>query len=214
MDQQIENLDFKPLHDGLGFHHSRKFQNKKEDKPDTIRSFSSDPTLDTQDIPLGLSPFYTNNDNTKDLGYSDYKKFEDFDEEILVLAAPNKRLIAWCIDTGIVMGLMVAVLSLISVGNKLSFSEVVSIIKETPMRWTFFFVLVNLFYFTVLEKSSDSTVGKYLMKIKVKSVNDEKLTLDHTLARAVVGIGNILTMGFLAVFSFQDKISETQVIEK
>lgn len=216
MDQQIDQSHFKPINSGLGFHHAKKLNKDKsfKDTSEIIRTFKEDPAKESERIPTTLSPFYTNSTTTQDIGLDDYQAFEDFDEEVAVLASPGKRLAAWLIDTAILAFSSIIVLGLIMIANGFELTDLTSSLLETPMRWIFLFALIHTFYFMIFEKSEFSTPGKRLMGLFVKTTNDSRLSLDHTLVRAVVGLGNIVTIGFLAIFNFQDKISETQVLEK
>lgn len=214
MENQIDNSHFKPINEGLGFHHSQKFSKNKQ--KEITRSFTSDPTtLDLDRIPVALSPFYASNDSTREMGLNDYKTFDDFEEEeSFSIASSSKRLAAWFIDTAAVVVIFMSIVLIISLANSFSLSQLGNIFLAAPMRWIFLFCLLNMFYFTLLEKSTQSTLGKSLMGLFVRTSDESRLSLDHTLVRSLVGLGNIVTLGFLALFGFQDKISETQVLER
>lgn len=218
MDQQIDQSHFKPINAGLGFHHAKKLDKNKENnaqsRTEILRSFDEDPALENEHFPSTLSPFYTNSSKAQDIGIDDYETFSNFDEEIATLASPGKRLSAWLIDSSILVLSSFLVLGLIMMANGFNFQELMDSVLDAPMRWTFLFALIHIFYFMTFEKSELSTPGKRFMGLFIKTTNDSRLSLDHTLVRAVVGLGNIMTLGLLAIFNFQDKISETQVLEK
>jgi uncharacterized RDD family membrane protein YckC len=83
------------------------------------------------------------------------------------------------------------------------------------------FLVFIILYFIILEKIFGQTLGKYLMRIKVISVTDEKLSLKQVIIRFALLVLDSFLLGVVGLISILkseskqrigDRLSDTVVI--
>ena len=183
IDDMMDDFEFKPLTKGLGFHHSlteksevRKELNSRTEEIHTdiderakmlLKSFEEKKEV----THMGeLSPFYENvNESIEDIPKLSDKVEK---ETIRFFDAPMfLRLAAYSIDLIVISIMFAMTLISIFVLADLPFDTLSSFMISNDIlpSFTFIFFLFYAFYFSVLDKTEYSTVGKNLMNIKVIS---------------------------------------------
>ncbi len=215
----LNNLDFKPINKGLGFHREEKSIPKKMASTLTPISARNQPrpelnTLEKEYIaerPVELAAFY----NSKLEEPSVNRINETVIQKNIIEEQPAPVLLqmtAWLIDTVFVFIVLVLTLSVLSFvsGIELSyFGEMVSR-PEISIYMAGLFCIYYLLYFTILDLAG--TIGKSMMGIKLTTVNNKPLRVRHTFVRAFISLTSFLAVGLPLVMDFQGRLSETKVV--
>lgn len=217
---------FKPLTDGLGFHHSIK--EKKE-----IRESLSSKSLDlkeqletrakelnlrstqvekSQNISMGeLAPFYDNANETQtpplDLHIQEVE---------LIEASMSSRFGAWSVDLVLITSIItVALVSIVFAAqiplsylreNLFDLDLVVSLMAISSLFYSF--------YFSFFDKTTFSSPGKRMLGLKVVSIKGGSITLVQALSRVLITLTSAITLGLGSIIKVQDKLTDTIVIKK
>jgi uncharacterized RDD family membrane protein YckC len=213
---------FKPLTEGLGFHHSLKDSTEiksdlskkslmlKEQLESRAKEIHSK-TLEIEKTNMGeLAPFYA---TQKDLG-TPIELFESKNDITVEEPFMGIRLLAWIIDAIIVVSFITLIFSsVILIGNiplgfirdnMLSADFIITVLLMTSLIYTF--------YFTFFDKTKFSTPGKRIMGLKVVNLDGEGISLKQSFIRAVLTLISIFVLGMSSLFKFHDKLTDTRVL--
>lgn len=225
IDKLLEDFEFSAITDGLGFHHSvsepakvEKSLSQKANELDqdlkrhikNLKATKSDSNIHRGD----LTPFYSQ----ESVEEKPIEKLEELiAEEDLVetvqAASSELRFFAWTMDVSLVVILsaITTLLSFYSSGipmNSITLTSEVSLSLFGSMLLLFY-----LLYFTVLDATEHSTVGKRLCGMRVvKSLKPISLSL--SLKRSMFCLISLGLAGLPALLKTQDLFFETQVIKK
>jgi uncharacterized RDD family membrane protein YckC len=143
---------------------------------------------------------------------------EEVEELVVVEATDIKRFLAWSLDLSIlVLSMVVSIISIFY------FAELPFEALGTLMISDYIFInlgflglLFYIFYFSFLDKTSYSTLGKNIMGIKLVSsnVDRERISLIQSFSRTVFTIISFVLLGLPAILKIHDKIFDTKVILK
>jgi hypothetical protein len=231
----LNNLNFKPINKGLGFHKDEPKVQKKLATPSKLAPISArnqprpeitenlkSATLEKEYIserPQELSAFYA-----KKIEEPAVKKLEKkltpkpITKKVLKNIKKEKpapvflQVTAWCIDTVFVLmilGVTLSILSLVS-GIEISYFREMVLNPEVSIYMAGLFFIYYLLYFSVLDLAG--TFGKSLMGIKLSTVNNKPLRVKHTFVRAFISLTSFLAVGLPLVMDFQGRLSETKVV--
>lgn len=232
-----ENL-FKPITDGLGFHHSLK---KEKDVSISLKQKSLDlksdferraknisatqisNTLEKTPNSMGeLSAFYKPAETKKQMNL----KLLDTDEQVGLNATLNTdlnfeadlmpRLVAWILDTVIIASL-ITIMCISSI-----------FITEIPLSFlsdniynidiAFYFVLFSssfyLFYFSFFDKTGFSTPGKRTLGLRVQRLSGKDISFIQSLNRSLITFLSLISLGLFSFLKVQDKLTDTVVVSK
>jgi uncharacterized RDD family membrane protein YckC len=217
---------FKPITDGLGFHHSvkdkkdiaislkQKSSDLKRDLNIRTRQLAKESKITSETIDMGeLAPFYKKETNktiqTIELNF----EREDVSKEEVETVNIFKRLSAYTIDLSLLFtSLSVAfVASLYSTG--MSFNTAKSLLRD-PLSFILFSVITSLFYvlyFTFFDKGSFSSIGKRMLNIKLVSLEGE-LTFSQTFHRSCLSLLSLFSVGLFNLLKLEDKLTNTTVV--
>jgi hypothetical protein len=224
--EDLDDLNFKIINEGLGFHQAEKKTSKRKAPQPTLKPLSARnhlrPDLNTidknyiSDRPQELAAFYTP------------KKDKLIEKEKIekMLPTQNKKIIrkkqvkapmflqmtAWLIDVLfvlMVLGLTLSVLSLVS-GIEISYFREMLVEPEISIYMAGLFFIYYLLYFSILDLAG--TFGKTLMGLSLRTVNNKPLRVRHTFVRAFITLTSFLAIGLPLVIDFQGRLSETKVI--
>lgn len=215
--QPIEDLefDFKPITSGLGFHH----QKTTEFRPTMIeRTVTVNPLSQTHP-PLkkemnvyqnDLSLFYGQNPVETPEIVSEIKLEE---EKYYRLATRPQRVFAYFTDLLLVGSIIGIVLTIMARTISMDLLDVWGQYPNeiTPLVATLFcgFYLI---YFSIYEKTNQSTLGKSLFGLRVVTKDNSSLTLASLLLRSTISLLNFVSLGLFSYFDLQSKISASKVI--
>ncbi len=218
-----EELNFKPLTKGLGFHNKKNEKNLSIPTTDDLKlkaaslaealqkaQLNSTVLKNDQNVDRGdLTPFYSPN-KTHSL-----KEFKNENEVQYLEASVFRRFCAWFIDVAIVSFLFVFTLSFIFLSSFNNFEVLMSFLIEDEAYWFFLpvYFLFYIFYFSFMEKTQFSTIGKSLLKIRVVDELDNPLSLYKSFFRAMITLFNLFTLGLGSLLDFQGRLTASRVIK-
>lgn len=237
IDDLLENFEFKPITEGLGFHHSLK--DKKEVKTNLKAQSDSlknelkirtevlerqkPETPSNKPIHRGdLAPFYESTNSEIEAPTLQMNEIEDVPIEESIETSKEATLvtrsIAWLLDCSIlIVSMAITIASIIYFAElPLDSLSVLMVTDEILTSFLFISLMYYLFYFLVLDKTSYSTLGKNIMGIKVIHSRDDskRVSLLQTLSRAVISILSIPLLGLPTMLDFHSKLTDTKVISK
>lgn len=208
------DFDFKPITSGLGFHH----QKTTDAKPVVMERKMATPNTQFQTIPekkeanvyqSDLSIFYGNGNEEVKTSMPE-KKIE---EKIIRLAPRASRISAYVFDLLFITGLLGIVLTVMARTISMDIYEAWSNYPSeiTPLVMTLFCGFY-IMYFSIFEKAGQSTIGKFVFKLKVTSTENGSLSLAALIMRSVVSLLNFVSLGLFSYFDLQDKITGSKVV--
>lgn len=230
IDDLLNDFDFKPITQGLGFHHSLK--DKKEvsvslktkaaslgdDLETRATSLKKNYTHDEkkQNINMGdLSPFYNNEPKQLHQEIELSIPLTQDEEQVIENESATylSRTIAWGIDMIMLTAIMLITVTgiLISTDVPLEIINVFMISDDLLMSFTALSAMFYIFYFSFLDKTNYSTPGKRMMSIKVDS-NFGRLSLFQTFSRTIISILCVFTLGLISLTKLQDTMTNTKVV--
>lgn len=213
----IDDIDFefKPITSGLGFHH------QKAAEPKTVfteRTVTVAPMPQSKAAPKKEMNIYQND---LSLFYGQTKSEEEILPEIKVeekkyyrLASRGSRVSAYLLDLFFVASTLSLVLTVMARTIRMDLMEVWSQYPNeiTPLVLTLFcgFYLI---YFSIFEKTGQSTLGKSMFGLRVVGLDDKNLSLMSLFARSSVSLLNFISLGLFSYFDLQNKIAQSKVIK-
>lgn len=226
IDNLLENSDlFKPITDGLGFHHSIKekkeikkdlnsqkisLKNNLEKRAKTLNMKST--KVENNTLNMGeLAPFYDKSpvNNEVKLNLNSLK-------EEIILASVEKRVLAWGIDLAVISSLItICVIGIVFIAD-----VPLSFLKDNFLEIDILFVssllsvMFYMFYFTFLEKTDFSTIGKRVLNLKVVREDGESISMLQSFSRSLLTLASFLTLGLGSILKIQDKLTDSIVKEK
>jgi uncharacterized RDD family membrane protein YckC len=216
-----DNL-FKPITEGLGFHHSLKNKNEikttlvqkslelKEDLNARAKELSGRSTqVASNPVQMGeLAPFYGK--------IEENPLVLQIEESIATfnLAPMSRRFVAWMLDLAVILSILSVVFigTLISSGIPLGYVRVNLFELEFAFSATVMFLCFYVFYFSFFDKTKYSTPGKHLLGLQVVDLNKKPITFIASMTRSLITIVSFLTLGLASILKIQDKLTDTDVI--
>lgn len=215
-----EQLSIEPLTDGLGFKHSEPIEEKLEmplreksallkeqliQKSHQIKEEKKEAPMDMGE----LAPFYGQDK-------SEVKSESTFKTEELYYDYENAdvglRMIAYSIDLLTIGAMYLCSISIMLLANQVTFSNLP--LRELVTLTAPVLALFYLFYFSILDKTSFSTLGKRFMGLRLLNATDKSPSMLQALLRSIISLLSIATMGLGGLLDFQGKLSETHVVKK
>ncbi|MFI5390098.1 MAG: RDD family protein [Bacteriovoracales bacterium] len=203
-DIDLDDITFKPITQGLGFHPEKKeipiIKSKiSSPKPNfTARNtYVSPPTFSSSMItpkPVKIRP--------------------KIEEEILEDTQVSERLMAFSLDFLIISLATSITILILGLSSGLSIEILRSIFtpKEIILFTTGVFSIYFLFYFSVLDLSS--TVGKSMMGLEIRTLEGKRPGIQNTFSRSLVTLLSIPLLGIPIVTVIEEKISGIKVYKR
>jgi uncharacterized RDD family membrane protein YckC len=228
-DFDLENYDFEPLTEGLGFNNqNRKRENivvKKQAETKVQPVITPKPVLRKEDFEKraqtksvstsGLSSFYQDSKLEKQVQKSQTtikpSPRVNVTKRSLAEAEVEVKFVAWIIDFITISVLFAATIAAAAfiVSIPLTLETVNRIPNEVYFYLAVIYTCFYLFYFTIFDLQK--TFGKLVMGIKTVGTNDEPITIRQSFIRSFIGLASLLLLGFPLVLDFQGKLSDTKV---
>ncbi|MBT7611555.1 MAG: RDD family protein [Bacteriovoracaceae bacterium] len=232
----LNNLNFRPINKGLGFHkdepkvqkklsnpsHLAPLSAKNQSRPDLERKLESK-TIQKEYIfekPQELTAFYSNKLVGPSVKKVNKKMVSKPDLNPITKSKKKEKIAplflqitAWCIDTLFVvmmLGVTLSILSFVS-GIEISYFREMIVNPEVSIYMAGLFFIYYLLYFSVLDLAG--TFGKSLMGIKLITTNNKPLRVKHTFVRAFISLTSFLAIGLPLIMDFQGRLSETKVVK-
>lgn len=214
------DFDFKPITSGLGFHSQKTTEIKPAFNEASVYTVHSTPAS----MPSSISKPMIQPQSQNQIYQNELSLFYNREtaiqapieipkaEKIIRLATKPQRVVAYILDMGLILSSLAIVLTIMARLVDMDLMEVwISYPNEiTPLVVTLF-VGFYLMYFSIFEKTSQSTLGKNLMGIRVVSLNNKTQSFTLLLFRSFVSLMNYVSLGLFSYFDLQSKISQTKV---
>ncbi|MAX66481.1 MAG: RDD family protein [Bacteriovoracaceae bacterium] len=232
IERLIDDFDFKPITDGLGFHHS--IQNKKDVKVNLkkqsmdlqseleqrISHMTAQKSENQSSVNMGeLAPFYGDSKEEKEAEVSTQVKLFSEEEKSpnYYMAQNSERFLAWVIDITLIVTTMLFTFSSIIYFANIPLSQVSLFAASSEVLVSFLLlsVMFYVFYFSFLDKTHYSTLGKHLVGIRIVSHRGhDEVSLLQSLLRVSICLFSIFLLGLPVMLKMHDRLTETDVIKK
>ena len=208
------DFDFKPITSGLGFH-----QNKTtEIKP----TFHESQSLNMNSMPMPapmarkenqiyqneLSAFYGRETQTVAPVVAVKK------EKTFRLATKSQRVLAYVLDLGLILSSVALVLTIMS---RLIEKDLIDVWTTYPNEITplvlILFTGFYMMYFSIFEKTFQSTLGKNLLGITVVDLDNKNQSFIMLVFRSSISLMNFVSLGLFSYFDLQNKVSNSKVVK-
>jgi hypothetical protein len=214
------DFDFKPITSGLGFHNTQTTEIKPNfnQTPSVSLHQVSVPMPVSKPAPMArkenqiyqneLSAFYG-----RDIATNTPVEIPK-EEKVIRNATKSQRVLAYILDLGLVLSCVALVLTVMSRLIEKDLMEVWTTYPNeiTPLvvvLFTGFYVM----YFSIFEKTAQSTLGKNLLSITVVDLDNKSQSFTMLMFRSLVTLMNFVSLGLFSYFDLQNKIANTKVIK-
>lgn len=220
IDDLFDDLDFKPITSGLGFH--QKTNNPKSAFTDRVTPQAATQTQNTmmsnglaqpaagEVYQNDLSAFYNNASapkvNSQTTSVGEVKK--------LKVASYPARLGAFVADMLFISSLLSIVVVVMA---RIIHMDAISAWRSYPQEITplviSLFVGFYLMYFSVFDKFPGASLGKTLFNLRVVQKNNQKpLSFSQLLGRSFITLLGFLSLGLFSYFDLQNKMTNSEVV--
>ncbi len=228
VDDLFDDLDFKPITSGLGFHH--KGNNPKPAFTDRVtpQAATSTPTpvntaqalkqsTNGEVYQNDLSAFYNNSAVAQlktSLSEQQTTPIEMIEKKFKTATSIN-RFWAYLADLVFISSLLSVVVIVMA---RMIHMDVVSAWSNYPQEITplviSLFVGFYMMYFSIFDKYPGASIGKSLFNLKVVKKGDQKpLTFSELFLRSFVTLAGFLSFGLFSYFDLQNKMTSSEVVK-
>jgi len=221
----LDDFDFKPLNEGLGFHHEErkngilpqsntKAQNisvTRSTRPAVAKALGvSNQAVVKNGLESmnSLSAFYSE-------GQAESVSEEKSIEEVVKLetARPLLQFAAWLVDVLLVLAISSFLLGLFVLVSGLSFIQFYQLVgmNDLLLFGSVSYSIFYLSYFSILDLQS--TPGKSLFKLKLVREDNVDTLLKDSFLRAFITLISFVTLGLPCLIDFQGKLTDTKVVK-
>lgn len=226
----LDNFEFKPVTEGLGFHHSLKEKKHiatnlnqtadslKADIEARVNILTKNENIQpATGVNRGeLAPFY--DDTAKvELAAHEIVLSENESSADFLTSSMAIRCLAWLVDLVILLTSMIVTFASIVFFAELPLETISVFMISDQMLLSFGFISIMyyIFYFTFLDKTAYSTLGKNLLGLKLVSLKKTKrVSLMQSFFRVALTLISIPLLGLPILLGIHDKLTETQVLAK
>jgi hypothetical protein len=208
------DFDFKPITSGLGFHQHKTTEIKPTFHESQSLSMNSMPMpapmarKENQIYQNELSAFYGRETQVAEPVVA-LKK-----EKIFRLATKSQRVLAYVLDLGLVLSSVALVLTIMS---RLIEKDLVEVWTTYPNEITplvlVLFTGFYMMYFSIFEKTFQSTLGKNLLGITVVDLDNKNQSFIMLIFRTFISLMNFVSLGLFSYFDLQNKVSNSKVVK-
>ena len=226
--ESMDEFDFKPITEGLGFHHSieekskiktrlnsqkKSLQKDLENRVQVLQTSTPDTKPHVEHMGE-LAAFY-NTEEFNPANVAPLVKEEEITETVMSEVSMGIRFTAWVVDVAVVAFMfgtaMVSILFTADMPFDLLNPIMVSSDLSTGLLGIF--TMFYIFYFTFLDKTEYSTLGKRLFNLKLVGMMKSP-SLFNTFNRTILSMCSVFTLGLLSLLSLQDSLTDTKVVRR
>jgi uncharacterized RDD family membrane protein YckC len=211
------DFDFKPINSGLGFHNNKTTEIKpvfSESQAAGINHISV-PTPSPRVMPRKENQIYQNELSVfygrETLTQAPVENVRA--EKVVRRATKSQRVLAYVLDLGLVLSAVAVVLTIMS---RLIEKDLMEVWSSYPNEITplvlVLFAGFYMMYFSIFEKTSQSTLGKNLLGVTVVDLDNKSQSFTMLMFRSFVSLMNFVSLGLFSYFDLQNKVSNTKVI--
>lgn len=222
IDDLFDDLDFKPITSGLGFH--QKNNNPKPAFTDRVTPQSASQTANTMTAPVlgqpaagevyqnDLSAFY-NTTSAAPVSKMESKQVE-VEVKRLKTASYGMRLGAFAADLIFISSLLSIVVVVMA---RIIHMDAISAWRNYPQEITplviSLFIGFYLMYFSIFDKKPGASLGKTLFNLRVVQKGNQKaLSFSQLLGRSLITLIGFLSLGLFSYFDLQNKMTHSEVV--
>lgn len=219
LDDLLDDVAFRPITDGLGFHHNQTSSKATEAvsrvqmpaPARTMKPMAQTPTAH-EVVKSDLQLFYHHQGTPLDVVQPERVLEEEIKADKKASWGP--RILAYAVDLSVLLIIVMASAKILSIATSISFADLVwegnvEIVSTLIVLFCFFYVL----YFSVSEKVQGRTFGKELVGIRVKSIYRVPLTLDVLMLRSLISLLSFISLGVCALVDLHGKLTSTHVVK-
>ena len=229
IDDLFDEMDFKPVTEGLGFHHeeTKKSFTKSAIVPRNVSGVSIASSNQVSNLGISnpdIQKHISNNANSREelnAFYSATKSNEidnvqkvDIVKEVVELVVASKLLqfVAWSIDLLLISSTVLFTTVMLAFVSGI---EIQVLIKLVSMKEMLFFtgslfIIFYLLYFTILDLATSP--GKSLLGIYLIKEDNTNVRVINTFLRSLVTLLSMITLGLPSLIDFQGKLSDSKVV--
>lgn len=230
-EEMMDEFSFKPLTEGLGFHHGNK---KAEEAVQIARQQVAERSIPVRQMGRNEHPFTSHQRGagttapTTEYVQNDLALFYAPKAEIGTLPELEERLpvaareadlsvrgIAYLLDLVFIAGMTWVTFALIGFLTEIDFAA--SLWEGHGEMWAVVGVLFSgyfMLYFTVLEKFQGGSIGKETLDLRVVTTEGNGPSLLRAAARTLITLVGTLSLGFTAWVDLAGKLTNTKVIRR
>lgn len=220
-DFDLDNLEFKPINKGLGFHQKGKEKTQKRATARTVNKTVARPArarnvqstkAESNISRSSLDSFY-NSEPSERINKIDARIDIKSEPDVVSENFLGKAFAAWIIDLGIVaFFLFVTGLFLVlASGINLSLIETVLASNEIYAFGGLLFVFYYYLYFTILDVSGSP--GKNTMSIKIVGQDTQPVRMKQLFVRTTVSLLSLPLLGLPLLIDAHGKMSRTKLVK-
>jgi uncharacterized RDD family membrane protein YckC len=209
-------LDFKPITSGLGFHHQKQTEVKPvmTERTVTVSPLPSQTLNPKKEIGVyqsDLSMFY-NQAAAPEMSV-EIPELKLPEEKHYPLATKTSRVFAYLADLAFIGSILGIVLTVMARTTGMDLVEIWKMFPDeiTPLFFTLFCGFYIL-YFSIFEKTNQSTLGKSLFQLRVTDTDCKSLSLVTLILRSTISLLNFVSLGLFSYFDLQNKVTSSKVI--
>ncbi|EQC43490.1 RDD family protein [Bacteriovorax sp. Seq25_V] len=203
----IEDIPFKPINEGLGFHHNGQAQkNELHIHKKVYDQVIQKPAVEERAIPSELKAFYSQTTTASPKVNKEIKIFEKVEKD----ATKVSRLMAFITDVIIVLMLVSVIFSLMFISTTMTISDFVSQLMLTS-NIVFPIVLFVLIYnIYSLAMGFSQTVGQKIFKTKTKY--NREMNIGFIVKRSMLELVSIPMIGIPYLMQMDAELLKNKVI--
>jgi|GEM_PF-1511319 len=210
------DFDFKPITSGLGFHNHATTEIKPtfSDVHSTLTNHvphtTPNPTANknNQIYQSELSAFY-GRETLPQIPVENVKP-----EKIVRHATKSQRVLAYALDLGLVLSGVALVLTIMSRVIEKDLIDVwMTYSNEITPLVVVLFTGFYMMYFSIFEKTHQSTLGKNLLGITVVDLDNKPQSFTLLVFRSFISLLNFVSLGLFSYFDLQNKVSNSKVVK-
>ena len=229
IDDLLEDFDFKPITEGLGFHHSLKQKKEVETSLKTkqaslesdmlkrVNSLQKEAKSIEKPVHMGeLSAFYEADTQTPVQKIESEISLQVEEESAYaqpsIMAPMHFRFVAWLLDVSILLTTMV-----FTIGSILIFADlpmdtfnIMMISDELSVSFIAIAIMFYMFYFTLLDATRFSTLGKKIVGLTLES-NRGRVNLVQSFTRSLLTLVGIPLLGLPSILRLDNLATGTYV---
>ena len=216
----FDEVSFKPLTKGLGFHKKdppKAVISNPSVKPSPIQNkFRGSQTLPSKSQE-SLGTFYEHSNIWPNKAEEDSPHETDgtntSGNAVFCSASSFEQLSSYAVDIFIVTILTSVTFVCFFYFSPIKASEIASFLMSASLLKAFF-ILFSVFYITYFSfLDLDGTPGKTLFNLRLVDLNDKEVTFKHTFLRSLITLSSFLVAFLPLIVDFHGKLSDSKLVK-
>lgn len=208
----LEDVNFRPLTKGLGFHQKEVHKALNPLKVKVKDEFYKDHNFSIKQK-SHLSSFYQSLPVTQELQNDPIQEEKIFGKESEQKRYHLHQSFSFLIDLILIFGLLSTTFLCFFYFSPLDIQRAIDVMSSSTFCFSFLilFSIYYVIYFSFLDILG--TPGKLCFGLKVVETNREILTLKHTFLRSIITLSSFLVAFLPLIMDFHGKLSDSKVVK-